>query len=402
MMMGASAIPLEREKQTTMNQSDAFLVYQVLAGEKTAFGPLVERHRCSAIRLALRMLGEPADAADVVQEALLQAFLSLPTLQNPAYFGSWLLGIVVNLCRMHRRARSATYAWEDWSGGHTLAGFAWVDTRPSPDVIYEVHELHRAVLAAIATLPVAQQEAVRLYYLDGLTLQEMSLLVGAPLGTVKARLHRARTRMRQVLGREHGGAQSSLSCAEKEVTMVEVIVHDLMIYVPKDEALKPLQEYQKRGSMVLILLKERQGERVLPMWVGLPEGNALALQLMAVQTPRPMTFELMVRLLDVGSLQVEKVGVTRLHDKILYATLWVRVGNQVHEVDARPSDAINLALRMQAPIFVEPTVLAQAGLPPDRVLPEMQARYQAMDNRPPEDVEMEPRSFRCFPSACDA
>ena len=60
--------------------------------------------------------------------------------------------------------------------------------------------------------------------------------------------------------------------------------------------------------MVLILLKERQGERVLPMWVGLPEGNALALQLMARQPPRPMTFELMVRLLDVGSLQVEKVA----------------------------------------------------------------------------------------------
>ena len=400
--MGAIAIPLEREKQTTMNQSDAFLVYQVLAGEKTAFGPLVERHQCGAIRLALRMLGEPADAADVVQEALLQAFLSLPALQHPAYFGSWLLGIVVNLCRMHRRTRSATYAREDWSGGRTLAGFAWVDTQPSPDVIYEVHELHRAVLAAIATLPVAQQEAVRLYYLDGLTLQEMSLLVGAPLGTVKARLHRARTRMRQVLGGEPGGAQSSMSGAEKEVTMVEVIVHDLMIYVPKDAALKPLQEYQKRGSMVLILLKERQGERVLPMWVGLPEGNALALQLMAMQTPRPMTFELMVRLLDVGSLQVEKVGVTRLHDKVFYATLWVRVGNQVHEVDARPSDAINLALRVQAPIFVEPAVLAQAGLPPERVLQEMQARYQAMDNRPPEDVEMEPRSLHCFPSACDA
>jgi hypothetical protein len=184
--------------------------------------------------------------------------------------------------------------------------------------------------------------------------------------------------------------------------MVEVSVHDLMIYVPKDAALKPLQEYQKRGSMVLILLKERQGERVLPMWVGLPEGNALALQLMARQTPRPMTFELMVRLLNVGSLQVEKVGVTRLHDKVFYATLWVRVGHQVHEIDARPSDAINLALRVQAPIFVEPTVFAQASLPPDRVLPEMQARYQAMDNRPPEDVEMEPRSLHCFPSACDA
>ncbi len=83
-----------------MQQHDASLVERVLAGEKAAFGPLVERHYPGALQLARRLLGEPADAADVVQEACLQAFLSLRALRNSAHFGAWLLGIVVNLCRM--------------------------------------------------------------------------------------------------------------------------------------------------------------------------------------------------------------------------------------------------------------------------------------------------------------
>ena len=135
----------------------------------------------------------------MVQEAYLQAFLSLHALRNSAHFAAWLLGIVINLCRMYLRSQRDVYAWDDGSGGCRLPGLTWADTQPSPEALYEVRELHDLVLAAITTLPLAQQEAVRLYYLEGLTLREMSLLVGVPLGTVKARLHRARTLLRQAL-----------------------------------------------------------------------------------------------------------------------------------------------------------------------------------------------------------
>src|SRR5215831_7069916 len=381
-----------------MQQNDAALVKRILAGDKAAFSPLVELHQPAALRLARRLLGAPADAADIVQEAFLQAFLGLRTLRDPAHFGAWLLGIVVNLCRMYLRTRRDVEAWDDWSGGRHIPGLTWADTQPSPEAIYAVRELHGLVLAAITTLPSAQQEAVRLYYLEGLTLREMSLLVGVPLGTVKARLHRARALLRQALGHADSSVQTLAQGVDKEDSMIEVIVHDVMVHVAKGDEVRPetplqLHAYKKHGAMMVVLLKERQGERILPIWVGLAEGIALALHLAAVATPRPMAFDCLVKLLEVSALHVDKVAVVKLLNSVFYATLWVRAGAHVHEVDARPSDAINLALRLRVPIFVDPVIFARASLSPASVLPEAEAQYQSIMHTG-DDPELELRSFR--------
>jgi RNA polymerase sigma factor (sigma-70 family) len=381
-----------------MQQHDASLVERVLAGEKAAFGPLVERHYPGALQLARRLLDEPADAADVVQEACLQAFLSLRALRDSAHFGAWLLGIVVNLCRMHLRSQRDVYAWDDWSGGRHLPGLTWADTQPSPEALYAVRELHDLVLVAMTTLPFVQQEVVQLYYLEGLTLREMSLLVGVPLGTVKARLHRARTLLRQALGHADIRVQTLAHGVDKENSMVEVIVHDVMVHVAKGDEVRPehplqLYAYKKHGAMMAVLLKEQQGERILPIWVGLSEGNALALHLAEVATPRPMAFDFMVKLLEVSALHVDRVAITKLLDGVFYATLWVRAGAHVHEVDARPSDAINLALRMRVPLFVDPVIFARASLSPESVLPEAEAQYQSIMHTG-DAPELALRSFR--------
>jgi bifunctional DNase/RNase len=102
------------------------------------------------------------------------------------------------------------------------------------------------------------------------------------------------------------------------------------------------------------LLKEVAGERILPIWVSAVESDLLALQLVNISTPRPMPYDLMARLLEVAEINVEKVALTSLRDNTFYATIWVSVGDQSREVDARPSDALNLALRTKAPIFVTP------------------------------------------------
>jgi bifunctional DNase/RNase len=142
-----------------------------------------------------------------------------------------------------------------------------------------------------------------------------------------------------------------------------------------------------------VLLKEQEGERILPIWVGIGEGSALALHLAEVATPRPMTYDFMAKLLEVGALPIEKVAVTRLHEEVFYATLWVRAGSRVHEIDARPSDAINLALRLRVPIFVDSEVFARRSLTPEHVLPEAEAQYQSATNTGA-DTEMTLRSFR--------
>jgi RNA polymerase sigma factor (sigma-70 family) len=136
-----------------MIEEDAELVERVLAGEKFAFGLLIDRHRPDAFNLARRILGDAFDAEDVTQEALLQAFLGLASLRNPDSFGPWLLGIVVNLSKMRIRAKRDWHPEDEWHGGRVPENFALADLQPSPAAICEVRELHEIVLAAVRTLP---------------------------------------------------------------------------------------------------------------------------------------------------------------------------------------------------------------------------------------------------------
>lgn len=112
----------------------------------------------------------------------------------------------------------------------------------------------------------------------------------------------------------------------------------------------------------VVLLKERAGERLVPIWVGPWEGDMIALLHAGQTTPRPLTFELMARLLEAGQVQVERVAVTRLAEGVYYATVYLAGEGQPKEIDARPSDAITLALRLKVPILVHPAVLEEAAL----------------------------------------
>jgi hypothetical protein len=117
---------------------------------------------------------------------------------------------------------------------------------------------------------------------------------------------------------------------------------------------------------------------------------------------RPSTFELTAQLLDVAKMKIEKVGVTVLRDNVYYATMWVKTRGKIHEVDARPSDAVTLALRTKVPIFVTPEVLEsnQYLLTMNGIFPgldEIHRRGLEANRTQPEEVEMEWRSFRSLP-----
>jgi hypothetical protein len=113
-------------------------------------------------------------------------------------------------------------------------------------------------------------------------------------------------------------------------------------------------------NMPIIVLREVSGERVLPIWVGVFEANAIALQIENVQTPRPMTHDLLNTVIgDLGG-HVERIVVCELKENTFYATLHLRSPQGVLTVDARPSDAIALALRAGSRIFVEETVIQHA------------------------------------------
>src|SRR3970282_957524 len=114
-------------------------------------------------------------------------------------------------------------------------------------------------------------------------------------------------------------------------------------------------------NMPIIILKDVEEKRALPIWVGIFEANAIALELEKIATPRPMTHDLIKNVLEALEAQVVKVVVTDLKENTFFAVLHLKLGTAEHTVDSRPSDAIALALRVAAPIFVEEDVCPKAG-----------------------------------------
>jgi len=113
-------------------------------------------------------------------------------------------------------------------------------------------------------------------------------------------------------------------------------------------------------NMPIVILKDKQGERVLPIWVGIFEANAIALQIENIATPRPMTHDLLRNIINDLEGQVDRVVVCDLKDNTFYAIIHLTVRGERVAVDARPSDAIALALRTRSPILVEEAVIDNA------------------------------------------
>jgi len=121
-------------------------------------------------------------------------------------------------------------------------------------------------------------------------------------------------------------------------------------------------ELERPPNIPCLLLREADGDhRVLPIFIGGPEATAIALALEEVETPRPMTHDLMKDLLDELGARIERVVVTELRDATFYADIVVSIAGTVHSVSARPSDAVALAVRYGAPVFAEEGVLEEAG-----------------------------------------
>jgi bifunctional DNase/RNase len=110
-------------------------------------------------------------------------------------------------------------------------------------------------------------------------------------------------------------------------------------------------------NMPIVVLKDMSGDSVLPIWVGIYEANAIALEIEKVNTPRPMTHDLIKILLMGLDASIRKVVVSELRDDTFYALIWLERNGKLMSVDSRPSDALALALRHDCPIYVEDKVL---------------------------------------------
>src|SRR5271169_2061029 len=115
-------------------------------------------------------------------------------------------------------------------------------------------------------------------------------------------------------------------------------------------------------NMPIVVLKDVGGEGVLPIWVGIYEANAIALEIEKINTPRPMTHDLLRNVLASLEAHVHKVVVSDLRDDTFFAVIWMERQGSIISVDSRPSDALALALRVDCPIFVEDNVLKNSKI----------------------------------------
>ncbi len=139
------------------------------------------------------------------------------------------------------------------------------------------------------------------------------------------------------------------------------------------------------SNQPIVLLKENDGDRYLPIWIGAVEATAIAFAQQGVVTPRPMTHDLMRDVLQALGARLERVTITDLQEGVFYALLRFADGT---EVSARPSDAIALAMRLEVPVYGEESVLAEAGIavPEDTEQEnEVEKFREFLDNITPED-----------------
>jgi RNA polymerase sigma-70 factor, ECF subfamily len=181
---------------------DLKLIADCLKGQTAAFGELVSRHQDRLYNTVFRLLDNPEDARDVVQEAFLHAYQSLHSFKGDARFFTWLYRIAVNTAISFKRKRKLVLRLQPTGDGGGIDPLDPNETnRPSHAI--EMAELEKRVHEALARLSAEHRSVLVLKDMDGMKYEEMAEILQVPVGTIRSRLHRARLEMREILLNEN-------------------------------------------------------------------------------------------------------------------------------------------------------------------------------------------------------
>ncbi|MGQ9617896.1 MAG: bifunctional nuclease family protein [Candidatus Aminicenantia bacterium] len=139
------------------------------------------------------------------------------------------------------------------------------------------------------------------------------------------------------------------------------------------------------NNMPVVILSNIEGTKVLPIWIGVFEANAISLKLERIETPRPMTHDLVKNLLTSLDVKVNKVVVCDIKENTFYALIYLEKDGEIIKIDSRPSDAIALALRIDSPIYVEESVLTKAHTTEMEWLDDKEKLQKWLEKLKPED-----------------
>jgi NitT/TauT family transport system substrate-binding protein len=261
------------------------LIRQATGGDAKAFSELVRRFSSMAQAVALQRLRDPALAEDALQEALLAAWLHLPGLRNPDAFPSWLRGIVINSCRRMLRTRTPDILTSDLENIENLPS-----DELDPFEHYARFHTRDMILTFLATLSGVYREAAVQRYLLGRSYEEIALVLGVPVGTIKRRLHETRDRMMRAVAGQHARTirVGYLPISDHLLPMIAHQRHDqtsfnvcLRKFLSWSELTKALANESLDAAMMMAPLAMALHNRGVPLkWAldGHHEGSAITVQ----------------------------------------------------------------------------------------------------------------------------
>ena len=333
---------------------DAELVRRARAGDKSAFGTLIERYQGAVYGYTYHRLGDFDDAQDVAQEAFLAAYHQLAVLREPAKFAGWLRGIATNHCRRHLRARQREPVSLD------AEEIILVDGKPTPEDRLEENELQLLAARLLAGLTEENRLTMTLRYLDDLSYEEIGRFLDVPVSTVKGRLYKSRKKLEKemilMVKRTFDGNKLGGDFAERVMQRVGIAeiglgddwgniwfsTEDRQIFVLRMPAaqVKPISDGPKAS------LREERGIGLADDLDQLPRAPDPA-----ESDPASGIYNFIREVMDQFGLKAERVILDAAEGDGMVAEVVVQRQEQTRSISLHTGAAIALAGRLKTPVY---------------------------------------------------
>ncbi|MDQ2714918.1 MAG: DUF151 domain-containing protein [Chloroflexota bacterium] len=334
-------------------EMDAELVALARLDNTEAFRLLIERYHLMAFSITLRLTDSGEAARELVQEAMLQAYLSLDQLRDTAHFKNWYYGITLNVCRAWRREQKLRrmlslealideQQFEAWCPANLLS---------NPEELVEEQELREAVQTALQILSPKNRLATWLFYYEYLSIQEIATKLAISPAAVKNRLHKGRDQLRRHLRTVYPEIEPVPSGKRRKHIMTQV---RLAKVIPQEQR-------------ILTLLLDEQGQRIFPLWMLHMEGYPLAFLMNkpsrdTSMPPEPSPIDLVNNLIQALQGTLEEARIEALQGDQLYGKLSLHGPGGTHEIKGRVGDVLALAAHADCPIVVAGDLLDRRGV----------------------------------------
>jgi RNA polymerase sigma factor (sigma-70 family) len=323
--------------------SEVELINKVLEGDKEAFNRLVRKHYSFCLSKAVQLIKDKDTAKDLAQNALLEAYFNIHNLRNKHAFKYWIAGIVTTICKNYMRDTGRKFS--------SLKQY-YEALPDSADTTQEERTI-QIIVKAIGTLDEKYGKIVYAFYYEQKSILDICAEFSLTEASVKIRLHRARKALKRILEQEPELKQYQ-QYFKHQNTMKQVRIIDMILGGVNKESCS-------------LLLYDEEAFRVLPVIIKKEEAEAMLSSMKNIDFPRPMTFNLIAEIIRTNSLQPEGVYITDIANGVFIAHLKVSTAKEVKLYDARPSDAITIAVMFNCPIFVSQKILDKAGfIVPDK------------------------------------